>query len=351
MSLQHPRHYELTACHVCHAQNTQHVPLLEGTVKHRGRFHGDTLRVVACRQCGVVFINPQPTASEYAGFYKSEYYQLNWPSDPERIRQNVNLLNRETTHYLNCYFKTRSLTDLTGKANPSVLDVGAGYGAGIEFLLQRRLTTANRIAAIEPSREAASFLRQHYGIEVREELLETTTFDPTQFDFVISLALIEHLGDPLEGIQAFWRLLQSGGRLMLATPCLDTEILEQRGLDWFKIVHPFYFSRASLTRLLQAGGFSVLSEEVHHSLAGDYNMMIFVAEKQPTLPKPESLFHNPASLNLVRSEIDILKEHIRYFNTAFPERWIPFTPPQKKKRRDRRLVHWMHSLLKSLRRE
>lgn len=272
--------YQLIDCRVCGLPADKHVPLLSTSVRHRGRFMGDQLQVVACPGCGVVFLNPQAKPGEYTGFYAEEYYQLNWPSEPQQRQENVNLLNHETQDFLGRFFEVRSLAALTAQPNPTVVDIGAGYGAGIEFLLRNRMTTPERLAAIEPSHEAAAYLRQTFGIDARAELLESSSFDDGQFDMAISLALVEHLQNPLEGLKAANCLLKPDGLLLLATPCLDAHILAKRGETWFKIVHTYYFTPSSLSRLLQMAGFDCVACETHPSAVAEYNTLVALARKR-----------------------------------------------------------------------
>ena len=67
--------FQIISCANCGSEKNDHINLLESEVIHPGHLNGAALQVVTCGQCGLVFLNPQPTRAALGQFYEREYYQ------------------------------------------------------------------------------------------------------------------------------------------------------------------------------------------------------------------------------------------------------------------------------------
>ena len=205
--------------------------------------HG-AVRVVRCA-CQLVFITPVPSRGEIEKTYQESYYEP-WKEQEVARRQ---IWTR----------RLQALTQLGGRRG-RLLDVGCGDGT---FL---RLAQADgwQVSGTELSVDAvarATDLDVHCG-EVWE-----VDWPEGRFDVVTSWHVIEHTADPKRMVEELFRVVRPGGWIVLATPNLHDYIfrlgyLAGRG-RWPTLyeadereLHLFQFSAETLSRLVQAVGFT-----------------------------------------------------------------------------------------------
>jgi SAM-dependent methyltransferase len=103
-----------------------------------------------------------------------------------------------------------------------VLEVGAGIGNITQFLLDRR-----RVVCLEPSPPFADYLRQRLApcpsVQVLDRAIQDCPADDLlagQFDTVLCLNVLEHIGDDVEALVRMRRMLKPGGRAIVLVPAL-----------------------------------------------------------------------------------------------------------------------------------
>lgn len=144
---------------------------------------------------------------------------------------------------------------LRGGRPPSVLEIGFGSGALLRKLLDRGCAVAGAEkdmlgVAVDPEVIARGRLF-HGGYE-------EAPLPENEFDLVLAIHLIEHVGDVREFARACHRALRPGGRLYLLTPNADSAGLAIFGDAWWNLEDPShvrFFSPASARRLLESAGF------------------------------------------------------------------------------------------------
>lgn len=97
------------------------------------------------------------------------------------------------------------------------------------------------------------------GVDCRCGALVDAGFDPGSIDVAVLYHVIEHLRDPRHELRELRRLLRPGGHLVIETPDVETIWFRLLGARWRQIIpdHLFFFSSATLTRLLAEEGFRV----------------------------------------------------------------------------------------------
>jgi SAM-dependent methyltransferase len=109
------------------------------------------------------------------------------------------------------YALAGSLADAAGiEAGSSVLDVGAGSGAGTRRLVE--LVGPGRVAAVEPSEPFVDALRERLpGADVRRASAESLPFEDNAFDAVLTALVVNFMEDPLAGAGEMRRVTRPGG--------------------------------------------------------------------------------------------------------------------------------------------
>jgi SAM-dependent methyltransferase len=206
---------------------------------HAPSRHGDLL---ACRECGAIQQPILPAGAALHDLYRDMRDEAYLGEEQGRRATGARLL------------------DLIGAQVPEgrLLDVGCGPG----LLLDEARARGYETVGLELSRESARHAREHLGLDVREAPLEE--FDEREaFDVVVLADVIEHLDDPVGGIERCASLLRPGGVLCVVTPDPSSLTARLAGARWWGFVpaHTCLLPRATLRELLVAAGL-VISADV-----------------------------------------------------------------------------------------
>jgi SAM-dependent methyltransferase len=133
-----------------------------------------------------------------------------------------------------------------------VLEIGAGSGAFVQAALKRGW----KVDANEVSESALELLRRTEATVCSGDLT-AARYPDSQFDFVVSLEVIEHLPAPLDLVREMWRVTRPGGLLLLTTPNFNGISRRYLGIQWRVIdpEHLGYFTPSTLSRLLRDVGY------------------------------------------------------------------------------------------------
>lgn len=236
---------ERVHCLVCGSNNHE-------LISDRGQFN-IPLRVVICKDCGLVFLNPRWTKQRYAAFYKTEYDRYYRPAiSDQKTEASV------SSDDLICA-RLKNNTGLEQNKCQRILDIGSGTG---ESLL--RLNTIfpyARMYAIESSDSSRFFLEKNM-IKVITSDVDDQWFKQYQntFDLVIMRHVLEHFLNPLEVLKKVRQTLSSTGLIYIAVPdnMNPSHYLLKK---WFRVVHTYYFSSRSLENLLALAGFEIIPDQ------------------------------------------------------------------------------------------
>jgi SAM-dependent methyltransferase len=240
-----------------------------------------SFRRCANHACGLVWLDPLPTAVELKSAYGCYYthtregtirvglfrriltemeqgywfLRYGYPSPrPRRAR----LLG----WIFHCFPLRRRAADgairhLPAVTNGEVLDVGCGSG---EWLLAMR-ERGWQVSGIDFDERAVA-LAQQSGLRVQCGTLEEQHLPSGSFDAIVMNHVVEHLPDPVGTLQECLRLLKPGGRLAIYTPNVSSLSHRLFQGDWRGLEPPRHlqvFSPLSLRRALEQAGFNRIS--------------------------------------------------------------------------------------------
>jgi glycosyltransferase involved in cell wall biosynthesis/tRNA G46 methylase TrmB len=203
-------------------------------------------RIVRCDDCGLVFLNPQPSEDELARIRTADC-SLEKESEVERqvaseIRQAA------AKFYLSEIHRYR------GGKNGQLLEVGFGDG---NFLILAE-AAGWQVTGVEYSEAACKKVRPRLkkGV-VRCGELQTARLPAEQFDLCVISDVMEHVRSPLDFLQEIYRLLKPDGVLLIATRSSDSWSARLMRQNWmeFKPEHLTYFNRQNLQTTLLTAGF------------------------------------------------------------------------------------------------
>ena len=197
-----------------------------------------------CRDCGYVFLPRTPDLPRrIADLYAGDYFTGAEFGDYSAQRATF---ARNFQEYL------RRMRQ-SGATRGRLLEVGCAYG----FFLEQAQGAfdARGIDVNEPAIAAARAL----GVQATAgDFLTCILRDP--FDVVCMWDTIEHLIEPRANLERARDILGDRGQLFLTTGDIGSAMARLRGAQW-RMIHPpshlNYFSRATITRLLDRVGFDV----------------------------------------------------------------------------------------------
>lgn len=197
--------------------------------------------IVRCRACGHMQLHPMPPEETLAGAYAEA-------ASEDYVEEEAG--QRETAR--------RALERIEAHASQPgrLLDLGCWVGFLLAEARQRGWTTLG----VEPSGFAAGYARERLGLEVVNAGLFDAALPAASFDAVTLGDVIEHLVAPRDAVARIRELLVPGGLVWMALPDAGSRLARLMGRRWWSVIptHVQYFTRDSLRRLLQDGGFEVL---------------------------------------------------------------------------------------------
>ncbi|MBV2120067.1 MAG: class I SAM-dependent methyltransferase [Candidatus Thiodiazotropha sp. (ex Ctena orbiculata)] len=210
-------------------------------------------QVVRCGTCGLMRTDPRPTPASMGFYYPDDY--------PPYLGTQVNARNGSggLKHWI------KSLLDTKAQAIPELspgrmLEVGCASGN----YLHKMAGQGWQVKGIEFSPQAAASARAN-GYEVHTGSLESVDLGASELDLITGWMVLEHLHEPLKGLEKLHAWAKPGAYLALSVPnaaSLEFKLFQSR---WFALQlpnHLYHFTPETLTKLLKQAGWEV--ESVHH---------------------------------------------------------------------------------------
>lgn len=218
-----------------------------------------TFTIVKCRTCGLMRTNPRPTPGTIGFYYPDDYGPYLGTrvqqTGPKRISGIKKLLKPVVKRLFN--FNTESLPPLSPGR---LLEVGCASGA----FLHRMAGQGWQVEGIEFSDKAA-LAATRLGYYVHAGPLETAPEPRQPFDLIVGWMVLEHLHDPIGGLQKLCEWAKPGACLVLSVPnagSLEFRLFKEKLYALHLPNHLYHFTPETLSQVLQAGGWTL--ENIHH---------------------------------------------------------------------------------------
>lgn len=233
-------HYE--ACPLCKAANiSQVLSAKDHTVS------GETFAIWECAACTARFTQDVPDAAEIGRYYRSE----NYISHTNTRRGLVNkLYHRVRT--ITLAQKRNLVKKITGLDTGNLLDIGAGTGLFVDAMRKGGW----KVTGLEPDADARRRARE-MNI-VLNDAADLFSLPPASFNAITLWHVLEHVHDVHGYLAQIAKLLQPGGKLVIAVPNYTSADAQAYGQYWAAYDvprHLYHFSPAAMRKLLQQHGF------------------------------------------------------------------------------------------------
>lgn len=237
-----------TACNLCGTPGSA----VEVTERDR---YGYPATFVMCRRCGLGYLCPQLSATQYEHFYSEVYRPLVSAYHNRRIdAESVQIDQRGYAAELVAF-----LLPLLPSPPRTILDVGGSTGVVARVLAERLHA---RATILDPSPDELAVARVA-GMETIAGLVED--FDPGErkWDLVLLCQTIDHLLDVRGTLAALREMLTDGGRAFVDIVDLDVLLRRTGSIERVvKIDHPYYLTGPTAAALFTLTGFTIVAQRL-----------------------------------------------------------------------------------------
>lgn len=223
--------------------------------------HGNSLRSVICRCCGLVWSDPRPTPEELRDFYAREY-RLGYKGTYQPKAKHTYRAGKVAVD------RFRRLTDFLAPGF-RVLDVGAGSGE-VVYVLRAMGYDAS---GFEPNEGYASYAAGVLGLPVHQGFWQEASIQQESQDMVTMFHMVEHLESPFEIMRHARQWLKPEGLLLVEVP--NVEAVCQQPHTQFHRGHLYHFNLATMEEMHRRAGYSVVSS----STSSDGGNIMVVSRK------------------------------------------------------------------------
>src|SRR5581483_3400752 len=205
----------------------------------------DEFRMVECKACRNVYLNPRPAATELSRIYPNNYYAYNYDTAVHPIaRKAKDFLDR---------MKVNAWLKYTSESRPCFLDVGCGNGRYLKMLHSMGVPK-EQLFGVEMSHDSINALKAE-GYQAYYGRIEDVAaqLPRGKFDLIVLLQVLEHVESPKAVMESLSGLLNKGGVLIIETPntrSLDVRLFREGYWGGYHFPrHWNLFDRETLARL------------------------------------------------------------------------------------------------------
>lgn len=248
-------------CLVC--GNSDWKPLYENTL-------------IRCQQCDFITANMEVDEALMNEVYTEQYFNG---------KEYLNYLEDQEVQLQNFRKRLKTFQKVSRTENPkNVLEIGAAYGL-FGKVLKEQFAQSNYVG-FDVVPEAVNYAQNQLQLDVRcEDYLQSTALKKR--DSVFMWDVIEHLPEPEKFIQKIAEETSENAWLSITTGDIGALLPKLQGKSW-RMIHPpshlHYFSKKTLTQLLEHYGFEV-KHVSYPSVARSIRLVyfgLFMLNKEPS---------------------------------------------------------------------
>lgn len=207
-----------------------------------GEAPGERPAVVRCVACGLCYTSPRPTPQSMGRFYPADY-------GPHEVRPVAKRPRRWA-------IRARARGDVPWHGEGRLLDFGCGGGAFLERMHRRGW----QVTGVDASEAVVRRIEKELGLTALAGDLAAPDLAAMRFDVITMRQSLEHVHRPLETLEQAFRLLASGGKLMVWAPNIEGLPFAWFGPAWYGLDlprHLVHFTPSTLRRMVGEAGFEV----------------------------------------------------------------------------------------------
>lgn len=264
-------------CNICGQNNTE--VLFKSRDKRTNTKDETLFSVVRCKNCGLVYVNPQPSYEELKEFYGENYFGIQNSNISGRGRffkflqliKNKTLGSNSLPNSKFYRYKNKIFQQTSG----NFLDVGCA--TGVQNISLMKEFSQWKFYGVEPDEVAFRKAAKIENFLVQRGFLENAYYPNKFFDIILIHQTLEHTPDPKKILAECRRILKDDGRLIIAVPNFESLSSKIFGRFWYHLDiprHLFHFSPQTMSNLLDETHFKIIISETE-SLEGAVLLSLF----------------------------------------------------------------------------
>jgi len=223
-------YFEEVECPICNSH------------KYNKKMTIDNFEYRECDCCKSIYNSPRLKGEVLdlmykSGEYKTYFTKLTVPG--QSLRKNVIDVRK--------FRQVSSFSDVPGR----ILDVGCGAGSFLKVCQD----SGWEVYGVDPSESAVRVALDKYDIEIGQNYFETYETDK-KFECITFWGQLEHLAEPMRGLEKAVGLLKNGGVIAFEVPSADSflmKYLQNNKFSPYRYIesarHVIFFSRASIDKI------------------------------------------------------------------------------------------------------
>lgn len=257
--------FENVSCPVCHTAAS--APFCR--VPDRFELEkGDQYRLLSCKGCRLIYLNPRPQEEHSGAFYQNSEYSPFISVNPKPTFFDKIYLGLRTW---NNRWKRRKIEAVRSEPG-KLLDVGCGTG---EFMLEMKQAGWD-IRGVERDGNAAACAIENHKLRIVKGTIHDLPAVNKTYDVITMWHVLEHIYDVHQTVQRVRDLLKPGGLFVVAVPnaaSLDASIYRQNWIAWDSPRHVQHFSFETLSTLMKMHSMT-LKKSLHLPLDTCFNTLM-----------------------------------------------------------------------------
>lgn len=197
-------------------------------------------KIVKCKICGLIYVNPQPSPKELKEEYKGNYSQ-GYIDKKESKQNRAKKILKGVCKY---------------KRAGNFLDVGCSAG----FILEAARKRGFVVFGCEISPIALKFAREKLNLNIKAAFLNEANYPSDYFDVITMYNLLEHIPNQGPFLREVNRILKKDGIVEIWTPDMGhikSKIKKERWASLIPPEHLFYFTKKTIKLLLEKNGLRI----------------------------------------------------------------------------------------------
>lgn len=288
---------------------------------------------VVCPQCGLVYISPRPSATDFEGYQGESGMGSGHHAvvSKEEIEQRIEMrdipLKKTVLAFLKPYLRN----------GIRILDIGCGFGT---LLALARNEYEAKVTGIELNAQDVQVAKEKFGLDLFFGTFEKYANEHARekFDSIILHHTFEHFLDPVSELGRIKNALADDGVLYIAVPNILN--IKKRPDVFFIQGHFCTYSPYSMSRILRDHGFKVIA---FNERAGYHGGMECVAAKNESHYNVLNARYDGGNVKKVKRYICCVE--IKFKVLRFLRKTILFfVPASVRDNLSRRVYLWMKNL-------
>jgi len=233
--------------------------------KARDRLHGigNIFTYVRCKECGLVYMNPQVVPGDLEKLYPTDYSPHSAIS--RRKGSNIHSLQKVIMRIpviaslLKEVMNVKIINPLYRRLNQQsrILDVGCGIGS---FLNSLKSDKGCEVYGLDMSETAVKEAKSSFGLDIFRGAINKAPFPSAYFDIITAWWYLEHIHDPHATLGKISSLLKYDGYCIIGVPNFNSFNAKYFRGRWYHLDSPRHlcvWTPSTITKLLEQHGLLV----------------------------------------------------------------------------------------------